>query len=240
MTTPIRLNPDLDRKALRRSFDQTGRLHVPQVLEAESAQRLHATLESSRDWVFVFNRGNRHFEVTPKNFAAMPQEAKIQMQRDILENARNGFQLAYDVVNVSKKTSTVLTSDPVLTELHAFMNGPDYLGFLRDITGETRGTWCDVTATRYKPGHFCEMHDDKADDGERLIAFVLNLTPRWRVDWGGLLLFIDDRGHVTQGLTPAFNALNLFRTPQQHSVSAVAPFAGANRLSITGWLRPPG
>jgi SM-20-related protein len=51
-------------------------------------------------------------------------------------------------------------------------------------------------------------------------------------------MFIDARGHVTQGLTPAFNALNLFKTPQLHSVSAVAPFAGANRLSVTGWLRP--
>lgn len=238
MTSPIRLNPDLDIAALRAAFDRDGRLHVPHVLEAASAQRLHAALDTSRDWVFVFNRGNRHFEVTPKNFAAMPPEARIQMQRDILENARDSFQLAYDVVNVSKKTETVLTSDPVLMELHAFMNGSDYIGFLNAITGETRGAWCDVTATRYKPGHFCEMHDDKADDGERLIAFVLNLTPRWRVDWGGLLLFIDKRGHVSTGLTPTFNALNLFRTPQLHSVSAVAPFAGANRLSVTGWLRP--
>jgi Rps23 Pro-64 3,4-dihydroxylase Tpa1-like proline 4-hydroxylase len=64
------------------------------------------------------------------------------------------------------------------------------------------------------------------------------MTPRWRVDWGGLLLFVDERGNVSRGLTPAFNALNLFRTPQPHTVSAVAPFAGANRLSITGWLRP--
>lgn len=238
MTSPIRLNPRLDIPALREEFDRTARLHVPQVLEPASAQRLHAALAESRDWIFVFNRGNRHFEVTPKNFAAMPPDARIQMQRDILDNARDGFQLAYDVLNVSKKTETVLTRDPVLMELHAFMNGPDYVGFLSAVTGETRGAWCDVTATRYKPGHFCEMHDDKADDGERLIAFVLNLTPRWRVDWGGLLLFIDARGHVSEGLTPTFNALNLFRTPQLHSVSAVAPFAGANRLSVTGWLRP--
>jgi Rps23 Pro-64 3,4-dihydroxylase Tpa1-like proline 4-hydroxylase len=234
----IRLNPDLDRRALRQAFDRDGRLHVPQVLEAASAQRLHDALAGSRDWVFVFNRGNRHFEVTPQNFAAMPNEAKVQMQRDILETARDGFQLAYDVVNVSKKTDTVLTADPVLKDLHAFMNGPDYVGFLNEITGQKRGAWCDVTATRYKPGHFCEAHDDSADDGERLIAFVLNLTPRWRVDWGGLLLFIDAQGHVSHGLTPAFNALNLFKTPQLHSVSAVAPFAGAHRLSVTGWLRP--
>ncbi|HVY88328.1 MAG TPA: 2OG-Fe(II) oxygenase family protein, partial [Hyphomonadaceae bacterium] len=170
----------------------------------------------------------------------MPREALEEMQRDILAEARDGFQLVYDVLNVSKKSSTVLTENPVLVDLWKFMNGPDFIGFMRDITGETRAAWCDVTGTRYRPGHFCEAHDDSADDGERLVAFVLNLTPRWRVDWGGLLLFIDGKGHVTQGLTPAFNALNLFKTPQLHSVSAVAPFAGANRLSFTGWLRPAG
>jgi Rps23 Pro-64 3,4-dihydroxylase Tpa1-like proline 4-hydroxylase len=198
---------------------------------------VHAALAASRDWVVVFNRGNKHFEVSPENFARMPKGALLQMQSDIFETARDGFQLAYDVVNVSKKTDAVLTKDPVLVELHAFMNGP-YVAFLNAVTGQPRGAWCDVTATRYKPGHFCEMHDDSADDGERLVAFVLNLTPRWRVDWGGLLLFVDERGHVSSGLTPTFNALSIFRTPQPHTVSAVAPFAGANRLSITGWLRP--
>ena len=66
----FRLNPELDRKALRRTFDAEGRLHVPNVLEVESAKRLHGALMTSRDWVFVFNRGNKHFEVTPENFAA--------------------------------------------------------------------------------------------------------------------------------------------------------------------------
>src|SRR6185503_7280444 len=234
----IRLNPALDLPSLRAAYARDGRVHIASVLEEASARKLHDDLVASRDWVFVFNRHNKHFEVTPKNFAAMPNEAKIQMQREILENARDGFQLAYDVLNVTRKERTPVTTDPVLVDLHAFMNGPDYLGLLHEVTGEKTGTWCDVTATRYKPGHFCEMHDDSADDSKRLAAFVLNLTPRWRVDWGGLLLFIDPRGHVTHGLTPVFNALNVFRTPQLHTVSAVAPFAGANRISVTGWLHP--
>jgi Rps23 Pro-64 3,4-dihydroxylase Tpa1-like proline 4-hydroxylase len=132
----------------------------------------------------------------------------------------------------------VLTKDPVLVDLHGFMNWPDDVGFLNESAGQTRGAWRHVTATRYRPGHFCEMHDHSADDGERLIAFVLNMTPRWRLDWGGLFLFVDDRGRVSRGLTLSFNALNLFRTPQPHSVSAVMPFAGANRLTITGWRLP--
>ncbi len=66
---------------------------------------------------------------------------------------------------------------------------------------------------------------------------MLNLTPRWRADWGGLLLFTDEDGHVAEGYTPAFDALNLLRTPPPHRVSGVASFAPAPRLSITGWVR---
>ena len=66
----FRLNPELDRKALRRAFEADGRLHVPGVLEEASARRLHEKLSTTRDWVFVFNRGNKHFEVTQEAFAA--------------------------------------------------------------------------------------------------------------------------------------------------------------------------
>jgi Rps23 Pro-64 3,4-dihydroxylase Tpa1-like proline 4-hydroxylase len=65
----------------------------------------------------------------------------------------------------------------------------------------------------------------------------MNLTPGWSVDWGGLLMFVDQDGHVAEAYTPAFNALNLFQVPQPHAVSMVAPFAGGDRLAITGWVR---
>ncbi|HAV49166.1 MAG TPA: proline hydroxylase, partial [Brevundimonas sp.] len=49
-------------------------------------------------------------------------------------------------------------------------------------------------------------------------------------------------GAVTETFTPSFGTLNLFKVPQDHAVSMVAPFAGAPRYSITGWwrTRPPG
>ena len=42
---------------------------------------------------------------------------------------------------------------------------------------------------------------------------------------------------MEEAFTPAFNSLNVFKVPAQHAVSIVAPFAGAPRLSITGWIR---
>ena len=66
---------------------------------------------------------------------------------------------------------------------------------------------------------------------------MLNLTPRWRAEWGGQLQFLNTEGEVTESLIPVFDTLNVFRVPQSHAVSVVAPFAGAPRYSITGWWR---
>ena len=92
----------------------------------------------------------------------------------------------------------------------------------------------DAQATCYRPGHFLTRHDDYIDG--RLVAYVLNFTPAWNPDWGGMLLFTDERGHVEEGYVPAWNALNFLKVPQTHAVSLVAPFAGGLRYSITGWL----
>ena len=75
----------------------------------------------------------------------------------------------------------------------------------------------------------------------RIAAFVVNLTPDWSADLGGLLMFTGADGHLEEAFTPKFNTLSLFRVPQPHAVSAVAPFARGARLAVTGWLRrgPP-
>lgn len=65
----------------------------------------------------------------------------------------------------------------------------------------------------------------------------MNLSPDWRPDWGGLLMFEGADSHIEQGFVPSFNALNLFAVPARHFVSYVAPFAPRRRYSVTGWLR---
>ena len=92
-------------------------------------------------------------------------------------------------------------------------------------------------ATRFDPGHFLTCHDDSVEGKNRLFAYVLNLSQVWRPDWGGSLQFFNSEGNVEEAYTPAFNTLNMFRVPADHSVGIVAPFAGASRYSITGWLR---
>jgi Rps23 Pro-64 3,4-dihydroxylase Tpa1-like proline 4-hydroxylase len=117
------------------------------------------------------------------------------------------------------------------------MRSPAFLQFARVMTGFDQIVNVDMQATRYRAGHFLTAHDDGVEGKGRLAAYVLNFTPGWRADYGGILQFIDHDGHVAEGLVPAFNALNVFKVPALHSVSTVAPFVTASRLSLTGWLR---
>ena len=42
---------------------------------------------------------------------------------------------------------------------------------------------------------------------------------------------------VVDTLLPRWNTLSLFAVPTDHCVSLVAPWAGQDRLAITGWWR---
>jgi Rps23 Pro-64 3,4-dihydroxylase Tpa1-like proline 4-hydroxylase len=117
------------------------------------------------------------------------------------------------------------------------MSSGDVRDFLRVVTGAEDIQYADAQATAYSPGDFLTGHDDAVTGKSRRAAYVFGLTPMWRLEWGGLLLFHGSDGNVERGLVPAFNSLNLFAVPRMHSVSEVTRAAAYRRYSITGWLR---
>jgi SM-20-related protein len=123
-----------------------------------------------------------------------------------------------------------------LAAVTRFLNSAPLLDFVRSITGVPGIAFGEAQVTRYRPGHFLNQHDDSHGVHKRIAAYVLNMTPNWRLNWGGAPLFFDRSGHVTEGYPPAFNALNIFSVPQDHLVGFISPFAGAARYSITGWF----
>ncbi len=153
--------------------------------------------------------------------------------------ARDGFQFRVRFADrIGRSGGRVAHGDCCLTGLIAALNHPDSLATFRAITGErARSALVNGQATRYLPGHFLTSHDDGIDGEDRVAAYVINLTKGWRADWGGMLQFHNAAGDIPLALKPGFNTIHLFRVPQMHSVSYVAPFAGAPRYAITGWLR---
>jgi Rps23 Pro-64 3,4-dihydroxylase Tpa1-like proline 4-hydroxylase len=237
---PFQLNPTLDPERLASVYRKEGRIHIPDLLEADNAHQLHRSLKAESRWKLVFNQGDRLFELDRAAQAALSSEQKGQLDSAIHHSARYGFQYCYETIRVPDEPAERERSNTLLDQFASFLSSSAMLSFLGIITGEDRVNFADAQATAYAPGHFLTAHDDEVSGKNRAAAYVYNLTPTWRVDWGGLLQFEGDDGHVSRAFTPALNALNLFSVPQRHSVSIVAPFAASRRYAMTGWLRHRG
>jgi hypothetical protein len=231
------IDPRHQPRALADTFARFGRLHLPDFLALGSAQTLYTALADRVAWNRAFNAGGRHIDSPLELYQAQDPGVLAQLDQVVLEAATHGFQYRFDSYKVSDAVISGQAADPVLKAAYDLVNGLEFLTLVRQLTGDDRVRFCDLQATRYRPGDFLTAHSDLMDGKNRLYAYVLNLTPNWIADWGGLLAFLDQDGHVAEAYTPRFNALNIFRVPQNHCVTYVAPFAGAPRLSLTGWIR---
>lgn len=231
------LNSGLDPLTLQQLFLKNRRLQITDFLGKESASALHDYLTETNEWRLAVNRGEQILDLNEATLAGMNSEQLAKLDQAIFLGGRYGFQFRYDVIRLPKPSSQVAATNSPLADFHNFLCSSESIAFLRTITGMDDVDFVDAHASRYRAHHFLTAHDDQSLGMGRRAAYVLNLSPEWRVDWGGLLLFHDAQGNVTRGFTPSFNTLNIFAVPQAHSVSWVTPLAGRPRLAITGWLR---
>lgn len=217
-------------------LQRDGRVRIEKAFTRATAIELHRHLANDLEWWRAVNRGDQTWDLGPEALAALTDERAELFSRMVEAGAREGFQFLFDTVRVSERADERARRDLLLDRLLSRMNQADMLDRFTDLLGGSRVTLVDGQATRYLPGHFLTGHDDRIAGKGRLAAYVINLTPRWRTEWGGLLLFHKEHGDVV-GLAPVFNSIHVFRVPQVHSVSHLAPFAGEPRYAVTGWLR---
>ncbi len=235
--TDIALNAGLSRSAIRRVFQEIGRVHVPAVLAPACADAIFRVLSEDTPWQLSLNPTGTHMDLGVEHVEQIPEPERSAVLRGLHQGGRDGFRYLFNNFPLYDLYVGGRYREHFLMRLFEFLNGPGFLEFAREVTGMADIAYADAQATRYLPGHFLTQHDDAVEGKNRRAAFVLNFTPAWRADWGGILQFLDDDGHVAEGYTPAFNALNLVRVPQKHAVSYVTPAALGARYSITGWLR---
>jgi len=236
MNQPILFNSELDSGLCRRTFQNCGRIHIPAILERSSADWLHHVLQEEVPWQLHFNEAGKNYDLHRDQVAVLPESKRVMLIEQLTRNAGTRFQYLFHNYPIS---DAVLQNTGAISihDFHAFVNAPDTLRIIRDITGAADITFADCQATRYQAGQFLTTHNDDLEGKDRRIAYVFNFTRDWRPDFGGLLLFLDEQGHIEEGYLPLFNSLNLFRIPALHCVSYVTPFAIGGRYSISGWFR---
>lgn len=236
MAIDLALNADLDATALAGQFARTGRVSIPDVLAPDTAAALYTMLRERSDWRQVMNSGAKLVELDRPVRAGMTDAQRTALDDAVYAGARAGFQYRYETIRVPDDAGERRRSSNPLAAFALWWSGGAVRDFLRTVTGEPEIAFADAQGTAYSPGDFLTGHDDAFHGKNRFAAYVLGLTPTWRLEWGGLLLFHGANGAV-EGMVPQFNTLNMFRVPQMHSVSEVTRAAAYRRYSITGWLR---
>ena len=235
VTPALAAQPASALSAARERLARTGRAQLIDLLDDRYVRRLQAEATEA-DYNVVTLRASGHVDLPGAWLASLQPEQKQALGQAVQAAATDGFQYLYDnhpIFDLAQAGA----APPVWTDLIAFLNGEPFLSLMREVTGEPRIAMADAQLTRFRPGHFLTTHDDRAEGKNRYFAYVLGLTEGWRIDWGGLLAFHGEDGNVAEAFTPRFNTLNLLRVPSPHSVTQVALSAGADRISVTGWLR---
>lgn len=233
----MRINPRLDISALASSFKRQGRVHIPAFLHADDANALYESLRHRTDWTQVLATANGVVELDRPTRARLDQEQVKALDNAVYAQARTGFQFRYETVRVPDSAHDRTEGADIIFRFAEFMSSENVRNILQTIIGAVDIEYADAQATAYSPGDFLTGHDDAIEGKFRRAAYVFGLTPLWRLEWGGLLLFHGSNGHVECGLVPTFNSLNIFKVPQLHSVSEVTEAAAYRRYAITGWLR---
>ena len=226
-----------DVEQLSEEFRAKGIVRIGSFLPERQAADLHAHLRGRADWRQVFNSGDKLFELDREARAAMDEPRKAALDEAIHAGAREGFQYRYETIRVpDDRAGREAIGDPVARFAIDMSSGPTR-DFLRSVTGAPHIEFADAQATAYSPGDFLTGHDDSFPGKNRIAAYVMNLTPTWRIEWGGLLIMHGAGDRPSLAYPPAMNVLTLFGVGQMHSVSEVSRAAAYRRYAITGWLR---
>jgi Rps23 Pro-64 3,4-dihydroxylase Tpa1-like proline 4-hydroxylase len=228
---------DTEQAALADAYARDGIVRIPGALSDELADSLHDQLRERSDWVQVFNSGEKLFELSRAMRRDLPAEKQAELDQAIYAAARTGFQYRYETIRVpDSRAEREASPDPLFHVAQSLSTEP-VLGILRRITGAADINYADAQGTAYSPGDFLTGHDDSFEGKNRRAAYVLSLTPVWRVEWGGLLVMHGEGDAPARAWMPGMNMLTIFQVGQMHSVSEVTRAAAYRRYSVTGWLR---
>lgn len=236
----FKLNEKLDRAALSAAFESAGRVQVRDFLAPAAAEEVFQLLSAGTPWGVAWQAGNadkpQAVEAPELGGAAAEKQREIA-QRTYAAAAKPEYAFQFARYPILDAYLAKWNEGGAFDVLFEHINAPEFLEFVRDVTGIRSIIKADGQATLFAPGHFLGLHIDSHVAEGWVVAYVMNFTKVWHPDWGGYLNFFDEDGDIISGYRPRFNALNMFRVPRAHAVSFVPPFAPVGRLAITGWFR---
>lgn len=228
---------EAEQQRLAKIFARDGIVRLSSVLAEDDAVALHCNLRERTDWVQVFNSGEKLFELNREARSNLPASKIAELDQAIYASSRAGFQYRYETIRVPDSRAARQASEDSLHAVAQSLSSGKSLAALRRIAGASDINYADLQGTAYSPGDFLTGHDDSFEGKNRRAAYVLSLTPVWRLEWGGLLIMHGKGDEPARAYSPGMNVMTIFNVGQMHSVSEVTRAAAHRRYSLTGWLR---
>jgi Rps23 Pro-64 3,4-dihydroxylase Tpa1-like proline 4-hydroxylase len=239
----LNINRALRLDEFARRYAEDGIVQIPDVFDADTASHIEQVLRTL-PWHLVCQDDTRkNILLSPDSIRAMSEQQRKALEGGIRRRAAENFGYVYLTYPMIQAMLTGWNPGHPIHAVTQFLNSPTFVSLAREVTGCADILKTDAQASNFGPGHFLTRHVDDGLRRERKAAYTIGFTRKWEPDWGGLLAFIDEKMDVSRALIPRFNMLTVFDGLRVHSVSAVADFAPAPRLSIVGWFRddpPPG
>jgi SM-20-related protein len=228
--------PGHDWSAMHQIYARATRIQVRNFLAPAAAAAVSDALAGDMPWALNWMEGEAAMNLAESAWLHKPAEERVAQRVRLVEQARTSFQFSYFGCPMAPQALSLLPPDHALRGIAARMVSHEFLDAVTELVGDAAIRGMNANLTRYDPGQFLRYHDDSGTQEPRVAAYVLNLSVDWAPDWGGVLQFVDAERDVVQTFTPHYNSLVVFKVPQPHVVSYVAPFAARSRLAVTGWL----
>ena len=147
----LRLSPSLDVAALRPAFGARRRLHIPGILDPDSAEAVVAAMEAFDGWKVSVSAGGEVFELplTGRIAAEPGKQGWIDQAR--IDGSDPRMQFIYDTRRLAVEHAMGQDLD-IVSGFPAFLNSSAFLDFARALTGDDRINHASAQATRYRPG----------------------------------------------------------------------------------------
>jgi len=228
----IELNPIHNLSDYQKEYEVDRRWRIFDVFIQKTAGDITAHIHQDLQYKNAYVEDGAFKLISNEDLKALGTQKQQALTKTIYKQASEGVGFLYAKSDISDNPSDTSLSQQV----RQWLNSKQTLDGIRAMTGHDDITCANAQATRYYPGHFLTRHNDINPKEKRKVAYVLNFTPTWHPDWGGLLQFYHDNGDPKDTWTPVFNSMALFDVTHPHAVSYVAPFARNPRLAITGWF----
>lgn len=234
----VRINQEIDWPKYVAIYKENGVVQIPDFFELDVAEALFKLFATQILWrVLHTDHKDKPVEYAQAEWMKKSDSECNLILNDVLLRARENRGFLYDFYPMVRAKRLGWDKGHAIHNLTDFINSDKFLDIGRKMTDTQNIIRADAAACRYGPGHYLTRHLDFGENNERRAAYVLGLSKIWQPDWGGLLLFLNEKQDVEQGFLPRFNNLTVFDTKYLHSVSQVSSFAGIPRFTVSGWFR---